>query len=101
MSFVGNTIADDDRLRTQIKTAHPFLWLFKGEFDRKQLDEDVDRLTAYYRGLGFFQARIGVVPERQRDGELGDGHVRHRRGAALQDPQRLGASATRSTPTTS
>ena len=27
--------------------------------DRKQLDEDVERLTAYYRGLGFFQARIG------------------------------------------
>ena len=68
VSFVGNTIADDDRLRTQIKTAHPFLWLFKGEFDRKQLEEDKEKLTAYYRSLGFFHARIGVEPG---DGEEG------------------------------
>ena len=58
-TFVGNTIADDGRLRTQIGTSRPFLWLFGGEFDRKKLDEDVDKLTAYYRGLGFFRARIG------------------------------------------
>ncbi|MEN6406955.1 MAG: BamA/TamA family outer membrane protein [Thermoguttaceae bacterium] len=58
-SFIGNTIASDDRLRTQIKTSRPFLFLFKGELDRKQLDEDVKQLTNYYRGLGFFQARIG------------------------------------------
>ena len=57
--FVGNTIASDDRLRTQISTSRPFLWLFGGEFDRKKLDEDVEKLTAYYRGLGFFRARIG------------------------------------------
>ncbi len=57
--FVGNTIATDGRLQTQIKTAHPLLWLFKGELDRKELDEDVNRLTAYYRGLGYFRARIG------------------------------------------
>jgi outer membrane protein insertion porin family len=59
VSFVGNTIADDGRLKTQIKSKPPFLYLFKGELDRKQLDEDVERLTAYYRGLGFFRARIG------------------------------------------
>jgi len=59
ISFIGNTIADDARLRTQIQTKTPFLWIFKGEYDRKQLDEDRDRLTAYYRGLGFFHARIG------------------------------------------
>ena len=57
--FVGNTIASDGRLRTQISTSRPFLWLFGGEFDRKKLDEDVEKLTAYYRGLGFFRARIG------------------------------------------
>ena len=59
MNFVGNTIASDGRLQTQIKSKPPFLWLFKGELDRKQLDEDRDALTAYYRGLGFFHARIG------------------------------------------
>jgi len=59
VDFVGNTIATDARLRTQIKSKPPFLYLFKGELDRKQLDEDVERLTAYYRSLGFFRARIG------------------------------------------
>jgi len=57
-SFVGNTIASDSRLRTQIQSKPPILYVFKGEVDRKQIDEDVDRLTAYYRGLGFFGARI-------------------------------------------
>lgn len=57
--FIGNTIASDDRLKTQIKSKPPFLYLFKGELDRKEVDDDLDRLTAYYRGLGFFRARIG------------------------------------------
>lgn len=59
VKFIGNTIADDARLKTQIQSKPPFLYLFKGELDRKQLDEDVELLTAYYRGLGFFRARIG------------------------------------------
>jgi outer membrane protein insertion porin family len=59
VTFVGNTIASDARLRTQIKTHNPYVFLFKGELDRRELDEDVDRLTAYYRSLGFFRARIG------------------------------------------
>ena len=53
--FVGNTIASDARLKTQIKSGPPILYLFKGELDRKEVDEDVERLTAYYRGLGFFR----------------------------------------------
>jgi outer membrane protein insertion porin family len=57
--FVGNTIADDGRLRTQIATSRPFLWLFGGEFEHKKLDDDIKALTGYYRGLGFFRARIG------------------------------------------
>ncbi len=59
VTFVGNSIASDARLRTQIKTRNPYIYLFKGELDRRELDEDVERLTAYYRGLGFFRARIG------------------------------------------
>jgi len=59
VKFIGNTIASGDRLKTQIQSKPPFLYLFKGELDRKQVDEDVERLTAYYRGLGFFRARIG------------------------------------------
>lgn len=57
--FVGNTIASDARLRTRIQSKPGVFWVFKGEVDRKLVDEDVDRLTAYYRGLGFFRARIG------------------------------------------
>ena len=60
ISFVGNRIVDDARLKkTVIKSKTPFLYLFNGELDHKQLDDDVDRLVAYYRGLGFFKARIG------------------------------------------
>jgi outer membrane protein insertion porin family len=60
--FVGNTIDSGDRLATQIGSKPPFLWLFGGEFDRKKVDEDKEKLTAYYRGLGFFRARIGCEP---------------------------------------
>lgn len=59
VEFEGNTIASDGRLRTQIQSKPPFLYLFKGEVDREKIEGDVDRLTAYYRSLGFFRARIG------------------------------------------
>ena len=60
--FVGNTIAGDDRLRTQIQSKPGFLWIFKGEVNRELIDEDVNRLVAYYRGLGFLRSeerRVG------------------------------------------
>jgi outer membrane protein insertion porin family len=57
--FVGNTIASDGRLRTQIESKPGVFWFFKGEVDRKKIDEDIERLTAYYRGLGFFNAKVG------------------------------------------
>jgi outer membrane protein insertion porin family len=56
--FIGNTIASDARLKTQIQSKHGFMWLFRGYVDRVKIDEDVDRLTAYYRSLGFFRARV-------------------------------------------
>jgi outer membrane protein insertion porin family len=61
VSFVGNTIATDGRLKTQIQSKPdfiPYLALFRGKVDRNKIAEDVDRLTAYYRNLGFFRARI-------------------------------------------
>lgn len=58
--FVGNTIASAARLRTQIQSKPGVLWyLFSGKVDRDKIDEDVERLTAYYRNLGYFNARIG------------------------------------------
>ncbi len=58
-SFVGNTIASDARLLTQIKSKPGVFWLLGGDIDREKLDQDVDLLTAYYRSLGFFQAKVG------------------------------------------
>jgi outer membrane protein insertion porin family len=59
IEFEGNTIADDGRLKTQISSRPPILYLFKGEIDYEKIDEDVNKLTSYYRGLGFFGAKIG------------------------------------------
>ncbi len=39
------------------------MYLFKGYVDRKKIDEDVEKLTAYYRSFGFFQAKIGRYME--------------------------------------
>jgi outer membrane protein insertion porin family len=57
--FIGNTIASDARLKTQIESRTPIAWIFGGHVDLEKIDGDVDRLTAYYRSLGFFKARIG------------------------------------------
>ncbi len=60
VSFIGNTIATDARLKTRIKSKPGFLWrFFGGDVDNAKIDEDMDRLTAYYRSLGFFNARVG------------------------------------------
>ncbi|NBW96902.1 MAG: hypothetical protein EBR28_09275 [Planctomycetia bacterium] len=57
-SFVGNTIASDARLLTQIKSKPGIFWLLGGDVDRQKIDADVDAITAYYRSLGFFQAKV-------------------------------------------
>ena len=60
VEFKGNTIASDGRLKTQIKSKPGFMkQFFGGKVDRRQIEEDVQRLTAYYRGLGYFNAKIG------------------------------------------
>lgn len=60
VEFVGNTIASDARLKTQIQSKPGILWyFFRGKVDRDKIDQDVERLTRYYRGLGYFQARVG------------------------------------------
>ena len=70
-SFVGNTIASDARLLTQIKSKPGVLWFIGGDVDSEVVDGDVETLTAYYRSLGFFQAKVGreveVVHEGNRD----------------------------------
>jgi outer membrane protein insertion porin family len=60
VTFDGNTVASDARLKTQIESKPGFLWyFFKGKVDRTKIDADVEKLTAYYRSLGYFRARVG------------------------------------------
>jgi outer membrane protein insertion porin family len=60
VEFEGNTIVGDDRLETQIDSRPGYFWyFFRGKVDREKIDHDVQKLTAYYRSLGYFSARIG------------------------------------------
>jgi outer membrane protein insertion porin family len=60
VQFEGNQIASDDRLKTQIESKPGYFWYFiRGKVDREKIDQDVQKLTAYYRSLGYFSARIG------------------------------------------
>ncbi len=61
VKFVGNSpnIAPDGRLRTVVQSRPPMFWFFKGQVDRKKIEEDVDKLVDYYRSYGFFAAHVG------------------------------------------
>lgn len=59
VSFEGNTIATDARLRVIVKTKSQIVRLFGGQLDREQVDRDVKLLEAYYFSLGFFSVKIG------------------------------------------
>lgn len=73
--FEGNSpsLAPDGRLQQLIGTKRPFLMIpkifpgFKGFADRDKVDQDVETLTDYYRGLGYFQAK--VAPEVEYDND--------------------------------
>lgn len=57
--FVGNSIASDARLKTQIKSKPGWFYFFGGKISSEQVEQDIERLTMYYRSLGFFRARVG------------------------------------------
>jgi outer membrane protein insertion porin family len=59
VSFEGNTIATDARLRVIVKTKAQTLRLFGGQLDREQVDRDVKLLEAYYFSLGYFSVKVG------------------------------------------
>jgi outer membrane protein insertion porin family len=50
-------------LKALIQSKPAILKTFKGIVDRQKIDQDVERLTAYYRNFGYFQTRIGRVLE--------------------------------------
>lgn len=69
VEFEGNQFASDGRLRTQIESKKPLMYIFKGYVDREQIDGDVDRLTNYYRAFGYFQAKVGRKLEYDKNGK--------------------------------
>ncbi len=58
INIVGNSFVSAARLRKVIGS-HSLTSSLTAEFNPKQVDEDVEKLTAYYRSFGFFHARIG------------------------------------------
>ena len=61
IEFVGNDpdLVRDGRLKSLISTKTPILGYFiRGQLDRSKIDEDTERLTGYYRSLGYFRARV-------------------------------------------
>ncbi|MCC9607610.1 hypothetical protein LOC68_11875 [Blastopirellula sp. JC732] len=67
-SFVGNSISSDGRLKTQVKSKPGFLWYVRGKVDMDQVEADVEALTSYYRGLGYFQAQVNRIMEYTESG---------------------------------
>ena len=59
VEFEGNAIASDARLKNFIESKPGILKVIGGLVKREEIDQDVLRLTSYYRSLGFFNARIG------------------------------------------
>ena len=59
VDFVGNSVASDARLLTQIKSKPTLLGIMRGSLNRQEVEQDLLRLTSYYRALGYFNARIG------------------------------------------
>ncbi len=68
VEFEGNTIATDARLRHFIQSKPGILKLIGGLVKRDEIDQDIVRLTTYYRSLGFFNARIGREVNESNDG---------------------------------
>ncbi|MEL7500082.1 MAG: POTRA domain-containing protein [Planctomycetota bacterium] len=66
--FEGNTIASDARLRHFIQSKPGILKVFGGLVNRDEIEQDITRLTSYYRSLGFFNARIGREVSESNDG---------------------------------
>lgn len=66
--FEGNEIASDARLRHFIKGKPGIMKLFGGLANREEIDQDILRITNYYRSLGFFNARVGREISESNDG---------------------------------
>ncbi len=68
VSFEGNSIATDARLKSFIESKPGVLKVFGGLVNRDEIEQDITRLVNYYRSLGFFNAQIGREISESNDG---------------------------------
>ncbi|MFO7601674.1 MAG: outer membrane protein assembly factor BamA [Candidatus Desulfacyla sp.] len=62
IQFTGNKHFDDDELRDLMETSEKWFlsWITKaGILDKKKLEFDVHKLTAFYHNHGFIKAKVG------------------------------------------
>ena len=59
VDFIGNKTYTEDRLKSKIQSRSYFWILRAGTLDEDTLDDDVAAIREYYRGKGFFDARVG------------------------------------------
>lgn len=71
IEFTGNSaeVVPDSRLRELVLPELKELSLSRGSIAGRDFDECVDRITAHYRNLGFFDARVGVDIEFTNEGK--------------------------------
>jgi outer membrane protein insertion porin family len=70
VAFRGNTIASGQVLKTKIQSKPGWFWyLFGGKVDRTKIEADRELLTAYYRSLGYFRARVSRSLDYDDDGK--------------------------------
>lgn len=75
ITFEGNTIFSDEILKTKVKSRDSRHGLTRYMFNKanlNQIREDADRLTTYYRSLGYFQARVDYRLDYNTTGDLAD-----------------------------
>jgi len=68
VNFEGNTIATEARLRHIVKSKPGYFKVFGGLAQRNLIDQDIDRVTEYYRSLGYFNAQVGREISESNDG---------------------------------
>jgi outer membrane protein insertion porin family len=70
VAFKGNTLASGQVLKTKIQSKPGWFWyLFGGKVDRTKIEADRETLTAYYRSLGYFRARVSRSLDYDDDGK--------------------------------
>ena len=55
------------RLKTKLVSKQAFIGLFGGLYKPETIDQDVDVLKQYYRGLGFFDVKVKAEPRFSSD----------------------------------